>query len=832
MRQPGRRAVIPRPRITDRAATTARIAPAFDRLRQVLDRDPGGLALRNDPTALAPERLLVFEVTGSIQNFVEAIRRVPGLEFEGEDDASGDEMDANPVTYLLVPDAAALRQILRLWELWQAGQPLGHGFSPWRSVFDCLRDVRPWGPQDRVSRDDANLLEEAIFGKDDNALQRLEIELVFRASGEAGRRKETELSQQIAASGGRVVSRARIAEIAYHAVLVDIPVAAVRRIVELDPTGLAGVDPILSIKAQSLPTPVLIEDGGGALRPTGGRPAGEPIAAILDAVPQSEHVLLRGRLSIDDPMDLAALATGRRSHGTGMASLVVHGDLNRPESALARPIEFCPIMFEPAEGRERFPDDRLIVDVFYTTMLRLKVGLNGEQPVAPSILIVNVSLGDAHRRFAGRPSAWARAIDRLATLYGLLFVVSAGNVPGYVELETFRTTVDFEAAPPEQRSEAIVRAVSARMAERRLFSPAESLNALTVGALHDDAVAPRPDAYFGSSADPFPTFLTANASSALGPGIGGATKPEILVAGGRERVRVLPAGDRLRATPEASSRFAGLRAAAPHAGGLGGADATVQIVGTSPAAALTTRTAHQIHDALEQAYPDFLTLSPAHRALLLKALVAHPARWPDDAASMIGRLLGPHGQGQAVRRKDNIRRFLGLGAVDCDEAIACSADRATLWAVGMLRREAAAIVDIPIPDCIAGRASPHEVRATLAWFSPVSPGRQAYRIVRLKLLDPPEQSLVDLGIKGHTDQPDANQARRGTLLHRRWSGTRAAALARGNVLELRVQREPDLGEPIDAEVLYAIAVTVQMPGEERVYEEIRARVAVQPRVRV
>jgi hypothetical protein len=803
-----------------------RVGPLFDRLRGVLERDPEGLELRNDPTALAPERLLVFEVTGSIQNFVRAVARVPGLEFEGEEDMAEDERDRNPVSYLLVPDMRALNEILSLWRRWQAGQAMPRGFAPWASVFSCLRDVRLWGPQDRVSGDDAHFLAEAIFGKAETELQRLEIELVYRANDEAATGAEESLRDSISNQGGTVIHRSRLADIAYHALLVDLPVFAVRHIMERDPTGLAGIDPVYSIRAQSLPISLKAEDATAGPEIDQPLPEGEPIVAILDAVPQSAHPLLDGRLIVDDPLDLDALASGTRLHGTSMASIVLHGDLNTPGPGLSRRIHFQPVMFEPATGQERFPDDRLVVDVFHEAILRMKVGVSGDEPTAPEVIVINVSLGDAHRRFAGRPSPWARALDRLSAAYGLLFVVSAGNVPDAIDLNGFPSTVALEGAASAERSQAILQAVAARMAERRLFAPAEAVNALTVGALHADAVAPRPDELMGTSVDPYASVMMSNVSSALGPGSGNATKPDLLLAGGRERLTVLPAGTFVRARPQSGNRLAGLKAAAPPRGpGTGGS--TIQVVGTSPSAALATRTAHRIHDALEEAYPDYVDLPGPARAVLLKALLAHPARWPQDAATLIGAQVGP-----ANRRRDNIRRFLGIGSVDPEEAVACAAERATLWGTGELGREEANVVEVPLPACLAGQARPHEVRATLAWFTPVMPGRQAYRAVRLILLDPDEDSLSDLGLASLKDQPDANQIRRGTLIHRRWYGRRAAALVRGDVILLQVQREPDAGAGHDGNIPYAIAVSVEMPGEVRVYEEVRARVAVAPRVRI
>src|SRR6266849_5566998 len=42
-------------------------------------RDP--LELRADPAGLAPERLLVFELTADVQNFARAAANISGLEF-------------------------------------------------------------------------------------------------------------------------------------------------------------------------------------------------------------------------------------------------------------------------------------------------------------------------------------------------------------------------------------------------------------------------------------------------------------------------------------------------------------------------------------------------------------------------------------------------------------------------------------------------------------------------------------------------------------------------------------------------------------------------------
>ena len=119
-------------------------------------RDP--LELRADPSGLAPERLLVFELTSDVQNFSRALNRVPGLEFLGSEDIEGDDEDTNPTLYLMIPDGRALQQMVALWTQFQTGQALPEGFAPWRDLFAQLRDLRPWGPQDRVTSEDLAVL--------------------------------------------------------------------------------------------------------------------------------------------------------------------------------------------------------------------------------------------------------------------------------------------------------------------------------------------------------------------------------------------------------------------------------------------------------------------------------------------------------------------------------------------------------------------------------------------------------------------------------------------------------------------------------------------------
>ena len=67
---------------------------------------------------------------------------------------------------------------------------------------------------------------------------------------------------------------------------------------------------------------------------------------------------------------------------------------------------------------------------------------------------------------------------------------------------------------------------------------------------------------------------------------------------------------------------------------------------------------------------------------MLKALLVHGARWPEDGAQLIRDTIGPADSKQYVRQKDNIRRFFGYVTLDPDDAIACATDRATFLGRG------------------------------------------------------------------------------------------------------------------------------------------------------
>ena len=296
--------------------------------------------------------MLVFEVTGSVQNFANAVARIPGLEFAGEEILEADA-DDKPEYYLLVPQLGALREIVSLWERWRRDGMVPRNYGPWKELFLQLRALRPWGPSDRVSPASRLYFIDAIDDLPDQELFRVEIELVFRANREVSTHAETRDHAKNYSN--------RWSNTTYVEANRNLPTTlswqmfqslSCARISALDPNSLAGADPIAAIVPQSI-SPAF--DADDAIAEQIERPPAllaEPVLAIFDAVPIQAHSLLNDRLIIDDPNDLEARSVGSRVHGTAIASLVLHGDLNNTPTPIGRRVYFRPVMYAPSEGKK------------------------------------------------------------------------------------------------------------------------------------------------------------------------------------------------------------------------------------------------------------------------------------------------------------------------------------------------------------------------------------------------------------------------------------------------------------------------------------------------
>jgi hypothetical protein len=157
----------------------------------------------------------------------------------------------------------------------------------------------------------------------------------------------------------------------------------------------------------------------------------EPMVALFDGLPQEQHPFLAGLLAIDDPDDYTAeYQINDRHHGTAMASLITRGDLLDDSQTLpTHKLYVRPIMKPyPNAGQtstEFVPETVLIVDSLYKAILRLFEPAHGS--AAPTVKVINLSIGVSSRIFYTMVSPLARLLDWLSFSYRVLFIVSAGN---------------------------------------------------------------------------------------------------------------------------------------------------------------------------------------------------------------------------------------------------------------------------------------------------------------------------------------------------------------------------------------------------------------------
>ncbi len=848
--QTDQRPAVPRgssgPRLPSRQRQGERLQPAFQRLQEVFDnrRDPA--TLRDDPTGIAPERALVFEVAGSVDEVAHAVDRIQGLEFLGDEEIEfeadddfavrdtrqgrqGETRGDRPVggrLYLTMPDTTALRQLLRLWNQHQEDLAPAQGYAPWFKVFDQLRELRAWGPRDRISEDMVAYLNERLEQRAD--VVRVEAELWGHPNQARQQEARSRFREAVRESGGEIAHSASIPEIAYEAALIDVPISEARRLARREEIRLAICDDVMFIRPQStvsFPIDDREAEAGDSVVPFADEEA-PPVVAVLDGVPVLGHRLLDNRVVFDDPDDISAMSVvSERDHGTAMASLILHGDRNLDEPPLGRAIYFRPVLYAPGNSEDERPHpDRLLVDTIYRAILRIKIGEGDDAPQAPDVFIVNLSLGDRRRPFAGPMSPWGRLLDYLAERFGILFMVSAGNINESLSVPAFNGIRDLEAATTEKRQQAIFEALGNERSQRTLFSPAEALNVITVGAWHEDAVEdqhPSSVAYQPYIAD------GPNITSAMGLGHRKVVKPDIFMPGGKERVMMVSSGElRLKRAP--AGRLYGLKTAVPD--DTGKLDQEGLTAGTSVATALATRAAHRLFDALMDDDNGAILsgVDPTYYGVVVKALLVHRARWGDIGDSL-EVIFGPKGQGKHVARRDNIASILGYGRPKVEEAMTCDPNRATLMGFGEVSADGSASrFRVPLPRSLDLVTEPRSITLTLAWFSPVNIRHRAYR--RAKLEVKADSFKEKVGVKRARAQPSDKSVPRGSLFHVRYEGSNAVAFVDEGHLQFQVFCHAQ-GETLDQPIKYGLAVSVESGERVPVYQEIRQRLQVQPLVR-
>jgi hypothetical protein len=843
----GRPAFVTPPHVPGRGRQTERINGQLAQLQSSFDRYKASLS--DTFEGAEPETVLVIEIAGRVDDFKQAIEAL-GLEWLGEWDLTDLEPDDDfyevnskglrtdkPVSgrlFLSMGNEAALRELLSLWNLWVSNRPFPRGKTKWRDVFAQLRVIRRWGIEETLQ--ETGMLDrwnDLVAHAEPDQRERFQVEFFYHQN-EVKRRQNEELIQRLLQTlGGQTIgSSIDLQPIGFHAIKAELPTRSIGQLlsqvqrpdsdITIDLLKFPGIM-YFRPTGQSLST--LTDDDGEPSEFEAGMPELPAVAALLDGAPLQQHDALRDRLLIDDTFELEPLyRTGERHHGTSMASLIVHGDQSGGNNEPLNRKLYCIPVMQPDpnnRSREHMPDDVFFEDRIHLAVRRMLEGF-GENvpPQAPDVKVINLSIGDPDRPFIHTPSPWARLLDWLSYEYRVLFCVSAGNYQDDIDIGM--THASFVALTEDEKVQATLKAMTQTLSSRRMLSPAESMNALTIGALHSDNSG-NGHVMYARRIDIMPNDGLVCPAMRLGHGFRKSIKPEIFFPGGRQ---LFLEGASRKFSVDKNTRFGPGQQVAMDSRIEGTLSNTAFTRGSSNSTALATRGAVQIHDMLvalreqqREAIPDNLM------SVLMKTLLVHGARQADSAKEQIEAALKFASNSRTFKTVH--ARYLGYGAVDIERVLTCTDQRATVIGCGEIRENQIHEYDFPLPPALSEKRLWRCLIVTLAWFTPINPGHRNLREAKLELT-PGTANWTSIPLELARVDGDHNQVQRGTVQHEVLEGNKSiSAFQDGDVIKIRVVCKNDATARLDDIIPYGLAVTLEVKEDIPIYQEILARIRPQ-----
>jgi hypothetical protein len=551
-------------------------------------------------------------------------------------------------------------------DAYQGGAPPGQKHAPYNNFVAGIESIGSVEPRDRIG---SRFQEEGFADLDDFVPQisyLVDIELWDLGERRLRERKIDEVIRYVEARAGEVLDRYIGPSISmFRARLTGELVRTLLTIEELATIDLPPAPDMTTAEALDLTLAdapalnALAEDA--------------PLIGIIDSG-VNDHPFLADIIAgaIGVPADLGTADVW--GHGTRVAGIAVFGDLRAQLAAgeLQRGARICAA--KVVNDRGDFDDRRLVPSQMREAITTLN------QRFGCRIFVV--ALADRRRVFdGGKVGTWAATLDELARELDVLIIVSSGN-------RSPRGGNRLEQAVTEYPRYLLEDA-------NRFFEPAGALNVITVGALaHGEGLDP--DRADDVRVRPITLLHEPAPFSRIGPGPGGATKPDVVEIGGT--LILDPVVARLRGGEDVGSAGV-LTLYHSYLDRLFTAGS-----GTSYAAPRVAFSAAQI-----------LTRFPQSSANLVRALIVSSAEIPQPAQERL-QLLGV----------DATRAICGHGLVDLERAAFSDDARVTLYAEDDLALDHFAVYRIPIPEAFQAGNGERFIRVTLAFDPPVRHTRTDY----------------------------------------------------------------------------------------------------------
>ena len=812
----------------------------MDRVREEFSRFKG--LVDATMTGGEPESVLVLELADRVNDLARAVEAV-GLEWLGEWDieidadddfpAGGKKTTRNGRLFVSMANERGMGELLSLWDDWKEGKTPPKPKTKWRDIFACLKSIRRWGMQETLVE---TKIKDYIEDLSDEDTVSIQIECFYHKSRDKRRIVEDRIRALLSEAGGETVNDfIHMPEIAFHAVKARIPAKRTKELLSkphdvAEELHLLIYPSIMYFRRTGQSMTAAIEGDGEDAEYPETQPSELPIAAILDGVPNLKHKALENRVDFDDPFDLAIkYQPGERRHGTAMASLVIHGDRSDKAAEPLRSKVHHVAIIQPdtaarsiGQKKEHFPEDCFYEDRIERAVRRM-LEKDGEiEAQAPTVKIINLSLGDSTRPFLHTLSPWARLLDWFSWKYRVLFCVSAGNYDGDYDFGISYS--EYESKNKEEKAQMLLESMQDSLSFRRLLAPAESINSLTVGALHWDESGD--DYYMGDRVDLLPGNDLPSPISRLGHGFRRSIKPEIYFPGGRqlykrpflEKSTIFEVDDHLMAP--------GQKTAWDSDSEQGALSKDVFNRGTSNAAALATRVGVRIHEVLSELNDQNSGVVPEELiAVLIETLLVHGSIQNSESKIAVEHLRN-HGNSRTF--KAILARYLGYGAVNVERVLACTEQRGTVIGFDEITAEEIHEYRFPVPNEFGGQGIFRRMVVTLAWFSPINPGHRYFREAKLEIK--PSSKWAETPLKLERTDSDHNQNKRGTVQHEVLEGKSELKQFRQNEeIVLQVICKKDATEKLEEKIPYGLAVTLEAAEESEisVYEKVRQRLSEQ-----
>ncbi len=719
--------------------------------------------------------------------------------------------------FLSMSNQQAMSNLLSEWNKWPDN--IDTLSKKWVEIFSQLKEIRKWDIHDRLRETGVEKYwkEELEIKKGTTSKILFEVELWYRKDSTKRNDIQTKIEQLIESENGSVITKCIIDEISFHAIKAELPPENIERVLSSKYTKLFKCEDVMFFRPTGQCVADVYPEGVESEAFQEGEVSGAAILAILDGDPFVYHSLLENRLIVDDPDDFGSAYQAKgRKHCTAMASLVCHGELDAEELPLPRPIYVRPIMkpnpddFINNPPLEHIPKDHFFEDLILRSTRRIFEGEGDEEPVAPEIKIINLSICDPARMFFHQLSSCAKLLDWLSEKYQVLFCISAGNNGADIDLE--KSKAELSQLTDEDITKHTMKILHGNIRNLRLMSPADSVNALSIGAIHTDKSTIYNQ---GNRVDILPTQELPSPITAHGYGFRNSINPEIYLPGGKQLYDYIT-NNRYKINDIGMAPGQKVAAAPVNPGER---NRGVYIRGTSNSAALASRGAALIYEVLDELRSGANTDIPdEYMAVVIKSLLVHGASWGNSFNILEN----------CLKTRDNSRlfnriaaRYLGYGIPNIKRVIECTERRATAIGYGSIKKDEKHEFRFPLPPSLSGLNESRRLILTLAWFSPVNAGNRKYRKANLSF-DPPGNEVGVTRVNA-----DWRQVKNGTIQHEVLEGSEVVTYQDGNNLKIDVVCRED-AHTLDESVHYGLAVTLEVAEdvEIQIYEEIRQRIEI------